>query len=449
MVWTNRHRKIFIEYIEVLHKNNIKYFIYRNYADLPDKIPTNDIDIVIEPKYHSKAFKLLKQVYLENKIEYLKTVNYGSVIGCFGIDYSNSFVIEFDLLCGCVAMGGYEIVTFSQLDPLLILYHGFYVIPQELDTLLLFFYKILGWGKLKNTYAKELVNAVNSNKSYFNSFLINLLGETQADFIINSIKNNDFDNILEKHIVIKRSFKLKRWLNSPLTTFKLFCNYKYHRVLKSKKHQFICVESPDGTGKTTFILHLSKLFDVFFVGSEGNKSHICHFRPSILPNLGAAGEKAGVMKQDKNFTDPHRAKPVGFFSSFIRMTYYWLDYVIGMPLVLRKSAQFDKITIFDRYIYDFLIDPYRSRISLPFGLRKIFTRLVKQPKIVFVLDTDADTIYARKQELTKEEINRQLVEFRKLSQLGNRVHFLDAAKTPDEIANDAMKIVLDKFTIKL
>lgn len=214
-------------------------------------------------------------------------------------------------------------------------------------------------------------------------------------------------------------------------------------------NNLISVHAPDGTGKTTFIQKLGNELGFYYVCSPSDLLSIHHFRPCILPNLGAVGEKTGVMKQDKDFTIPHRAKPVGFLSSFIRMTYYWLDYVIGMPFILRKDAQFDNITIFDRYIYDFLVDPYRTRIKLPYWIRKAFTKLVKQPKIVFVLDADANTIYSRKQELCKEEINRQLMEFRKLKHLGERVYILDASQTPPKIANDAIQIVIDKFTHKL
>ena len=131
------------------------------------------------------------------------------------------------------------------------------------------------------------------------------------------------------------------------------------------------------------------------------------------------------------------------------MTYYWLDYVVGMPLILRKSAQFDNITVFDRYIYDFLVDPRRSRISLPHWLRRLFTRLVKQPQITFVLDADVDTIYSRKQELSKEEIDRQLGEFRKLKKFGKNVFILNATQAPEKIAEDAIQIIIDKFTHKL
>ena len=95
------------------------------------------------------------------------------------------------------------------------------------------------------------------------------------------------------------------------------------------------------------------------------------------------------------------------------------------------------------------MDPERTRIKLPYWLRRMFTRLVKQPKIVFVLQAPADVIYKRKQELTIDEINHQLEGFEKLSCLGDRVHFLDATKKPEEIAMDAIKIILDTFTTKL
>ena len=211
----------------------------------------------------------------------------------------------------------------------------------------------------------------------------------------------------------------------------------------------ISVHAPDGTGKTTFIEHFGNELGFYYVCAANDLLDTYHFRPNILPNLGAAGEKVGVMKQDKDFTNPHRAKPAGKLSSLLRMTYYWLDYVVGVPLILRKNAQFNKITIFDRYIYDLIVDPYRTCIKLPLRMRWMFAKMVKQPKIVFVLDADADTIYARKQELDKVEINRQLVEFRKLKALGGKVHILDASKTPQQIAEDAMKIIVDEFTNKL
>ncbi len=160
--------------------------------------------------------------------------------------------------------------------------------------------------------------------------------------------------------------------------------------------------------------------------------HVYHFRPSVLPNLGAVGEKAGVMKQDTNFENPHRNKAANPLSSFVRMGYYWLDYLIGGAICIRKDVQFDKITIFDRYIYDFIIDPLRSRINLPRCMRTAFSKMVQQPRIVFVLDAPADVIYSRKKELTLDEIQRQLEEFDKLSNLGDNFYKINANQTPEK-----------------
>ena len=281
----------------------------------------------------------------------------------------------------------------------------------------------------------------------------NVFGKNLSDVISHALLKNDYDEILTHADNINRIAKKRAFFKHPLkSTYGIlyFLSEKAWRMIvcPSSVQKTIAVEAPDGAGKTTFIDKLTLEIAHYFV-SDISKSQIYHFRPELFPNLGAAGEKVGIMKQDKNFTTPHRAKPVSTLSSFLRMAYYWLDYVVGVPLILRKNAQFDKITIFDRYIYDFLVDPRRTRISLPFWLRRLFTRLVKQPKIVFVLDTDAETIFNRKQELTKDEINRQLSEFRKLASLGSKVHFLDASKTPDEISNDAIKIVIETFTNKL
>jgi thymidylate kinase len=126
-----------------------------------------------------------------------------------------------------------------------------------------------------------------------------------------------------------------------------------------------------------------------------------------------------------------------------------MDYFIGVPLMLRKDVQFDRFTIYDRYIYSFLIDPRRSRINLPYWLRKTYTKLVMQPRIVFVLLCDAEAIYKRKQELTIDEIKRQLSELAKLAKTNKRFVVIDASKSPEEMVKQASNVVIDRFSEKL
>lgn len=438
--------------LESFEKAQIRYFILRNYEGLPENNTSKDVDIIIEPRKFKLAKKIFVAVLKDNNISNYYQMDFERAHCCFGIDVEKDFAIHLDLIEG-YSNKGYEFVSFEVLYQNTIEYKTFRVLNDSYDSCILLMYKLIGCKQLKDKYKEKIYTDFTSEKSTCSKTICKILGDKLGMELTCDIKTKNFYRIVSNANQIGSIAKRRVFFRNPVSTIGGIWGFYWEKFWnmvicpKSIQH-LIVVEAPDGTGKTTFIDALRIKISEFFV-ADLEKTTVYHFRPTLLPNLGAVGEKAGVMKQDTNFTVPHRAKPANVLSSFVRMTYYWLDYVIGMPLVLRKSAQFDHITIFDRYIYDFLVDPERTRIKLPYWLRRIFTRLVKQPSIVFVLQAPADVIYNRKQELTKGEINYQLEGFRKLSSLGDSVHFLDATKKPDEMAKDAIKIILDTFTTKL
>ena len=225
---------------------------------------------------------------------------------------------------------------------------------------------------------------------------------------------------------------------------------KFQRIILFRKRygKSFSVMAPDGAGKTTFLNLLIKNLSFYYL-RETELAHVLHFRPEILPNLGAVGEKARVMKQDKNFTIPHRAKPAGLFSSLIRITYYWFDYVIGWFIYTSKDIQYDRFTVFDRYSYDLLVDPRRTRLSLPYWIRKLYVELMPHPRFTFYLDVESDEIFRRKQELTPDEINRQIGEYHKLVKSSKRFIVLNGNHSVEQITDDAIRIILDTFCTKL
>ena len=209
--------------------------------------------------------------------------------------------------------------------------------------------------------------------------------------------------------------------------------------------------APDGTGKTTFLEALLKELNFYYVNDENdNRFHVYHFRPSILPNLGAVGEKAGVMKQDTDFTNPHRSKPANPLSSLIRISYYTLDYIIGWQKCVRNDVHYDRYSVFDRYSYDFIVDPRRTKLNLPESIRTFFVKLTPQPGIVFVLNAKPETVYVRKQELPLEEIERQAKMYKKVAE-SNKKRFvmIDAEQKPEEMAEQAIHYIMNKYTEKI
>jgi len=450
--WEKRHSDIFIRLIDQLNNEKLRYFILRNFEGLPNKNSSKDIDIIIEPGSYNKAFKILYTILKEKNISFYNVVKYERVHCCFGIDPDENFSIHIDLIEGYLSKG-FEVFAFDELYKNTLKYNEFIVLNNTYDAIMLLYYKVIGSKQLKEKYKERISTIYKKEKENIDGILKKTLNHSGSAFIINALENSDYKRITDNAHTISKVTKRKAFSRRPLSTFFTIVKFfgdKFHRIIICPRRfqNFIAVEGADGTGKSTFINGLVKAIAYYYV-SEESKSHIYHHRPTLFPNLGTVGEKVGIMREDKDFINPHRAKPVGFVSSFIRMTYYWLDYAIGVPLMLRKDVQFDNFTIYDRYIYDFLIDPHRSRINLPYWLRKIYTKLVIQPRIVFVLLTDAEIIYKRKQELTIDEINRQLGEFSKLAKSNKRFVVIDASNSPEEMVEEAIKVVIEKFTKKI
>lgn len=450
--WNDRHSKLLTLFFQQMNQEQIPFFVLRNYEGLPETNTSKDVDIIVKPERYLKAKEILLDTFRKCRLSHYYQMNFERAHCFYGMNLNCHFAIHIDLIAG-YANKGFEILTFDYLYKNTITYKDFKVLKSSLDVVMLLLYKVIGCKELKEKYRQTIKTTYLKESSEIRNILQNVLGEKLGYTVEQYIRENEYEKIVFLADNIGFTAKRRVLLKNPMKTIGgivSFLSEKVWRIIicPAKFQKFIAVEAPDGTGKTTFINTLTIQIAHCFV-TDITKSRVHHFRPCILPNLGAIGEKTGMMKQDTNFTVPHRAKPAGFISSFCRLIYYWTDYLIGIQLILRKNAQFDKITIFDRYIYDLIVDPYRTCIKLPLRMRWMFAKMVKQPKIVFVLDADADTIYARKQELDKVEINRQLVEFRKLKALGGKVHILDASKTPQQIAEDAMKIIVDEFTNKL
>jgi len=449
--WNERHCRLLQHFLSLLETSNVQYVILKNHEGLPQRNYSKDIDILIKPGKYKQASELLQQAYKENGISNYKMHKFEKLRCWYGMNPSTHFAIHIDLLEGFFHKG-FELFSFD------LLYQnaykneqGIFILSPVYDCLVLLLHSTICYHSIKPKYAEKIASEFLTSKEDMEFILKKNIGKEASKRMTKLLENRDYDKISKLGKYFSHASKKKILINRPIFTFYnslFFWGEKMQRIIigRNRYNCFISVHAPDGTGKTTFIKKLAEELGFYFVCDPKGLTAIYHFRPLLFPNLGAVGEKAKVMKQDTNYTVPHRAKPAGNLSSLIRMTYYWLDYIIGMPLILRKNAKYNTITIFDRYIYDMVVDPERARIKLPYWIRKGFAKLVKSPQIVFVLNTDAQTVYNRKKELELDEIERQLLEFKRLIKWGNNFHLLDASKSPEEIKEEAIRVVLNKFT---
>lgn len=455
-MWTKLHGDVVKAFFYRLDEAGIKFFIIRNFEGLPYGNSSKDVDIILKHGTAFKAEQLLKKVLKDYGFAYYYQLRIDECLVCRGVTSNGEFSIHIDLMNGYINRG-YELFSFEELYEQTEDYNGFKVLNAQYNGIMLFIYKQFGYKNpyLKQTYIDEIVTAYQKFPE-FSDVLRKMLGTSLFGNIEGCIIERNSEKMLRLSGKVDKQLRAyadkKHYLKNKYRYFK-FVLQKVNRIIFNyrKYEKSFSVMAPDGTGKTTFLEKLVEKLAFIYVNDKMDKRryHVYHFRPSIFPNLGEVGEKAKIKKQDKDFTNPHRAKPAGFVSSIIRLTYYWLDYVIGWSMCTRKDVQYDFYTIYDRYSYDLLADPGRTRLNIPYVIRALFVRCMPHPKINFYLCASPETILSRKKELTKGDIVHMQSKYRKIVDNFNNIYTIDAEESVDKMADKALKVLIDKYWEKL
>lgn len=163
----------------------------------------------------------------------------------------------------------------------------------------------------------------------------------------------------------------------------------------------IALIGPDGCGKSAVARILSRQ-----LAPPGKRSaRVFHWRPGWLPGLwklrGRAVPKPGELP---------KSRP-GRLASLIRIIYYLTDYVLGYWVRVYPALRRGEVVIFDRYYYDYAVDPLSKNVALPATLVDLLGVIVPKPDYVFLLVVSADILVQRKAERQVAEIERQMLEF--------------------------------------
>ncbi len=88
---------------------------------------------------------------------------------------------------------------------------------------------------------------------------------------------------------------------------------------------------------------------------------------------------------------------------------WWAGWLRGLAAASRGG-----VLLFDRYHGDLLVDPRRYRYGAPLGWARLASRLMPQPDLVLFLDAGPDVLLARKQEVSREGLERSRQRYREL-----------------------------------
>lgn len=223
---------------------------------------------------------------------------------------------------------------------------------------------------------------------------------------------------------------LRRLKRAPLGTLSgvyrhWLCELKFH--LRTP-YPWVGILGPDGSGKSSVIEGLTQRLKLSRV-----KMKSIHW----LPQLGRDAEVSTAI-----VTDPHARPPKSGFLSLLQLgkivVVWWIALLRDLIHLRAKKA----IVLSDRFYPDLIADPRRYRYGASVGLAKLAFKLIPKPDKVIVLHSEAEIILKRKQEVTPEELERQLKEYKAISEdWGDRAVLVDCGQELDLVVDKAFEVL--------
>lgn len=402
-------------FFNFLNKNG-EYAVLRNFEGLPAHNNSRDIDIVIEPSTYRRLKSDLIELIEKESWKIVTYLNSDRLITwvCACVDNdSRTEIVQFDFffhtsIFGITLLEAKDFLKSRQFNGTI--YH----VDKEYEFLDKYMYDRAVGVAYPEKYRKTREAVENSGevkkvlKKVFGSNSIEECDKTSGKkLLLNAFKQNLSSN--------------------PFRTIGRMLNFEYYHI-----RNYVCSNTgfsvgftgPDGSGKTTVIDQiLERLAPVFRTAHK-----YYHFRPALFGNLGEVAHSAGLKKEvDRDYSKPHRGGKTGALSSFARLLYYSIDYIIGYFVKVKSVTRITRVVIFDRYYTDIICDSRRSRIYLNYKFLYWFGKLfIPSLNYNILLTARSETILARKRELDEEGIRR----------INERIDYLANKKGYKKILNE-------------
>lgn len=433
-MWSKKEADALHKLFDQLDSQGIHWMVFRNFEGLPDQNPSKDVDLLVKRNEIPTARKIIESTMHACGYHY-RTFDEFQCIWCYSFFDENSLSsIKIDLFYGQVWRGA-PTVSFDTIYDSAVVYNGFKVPNPEMNAFLLWIKPVMTGGKVKAKYLSEIQRHLDSQT--FHDLTRQTFGRAFYGHVRSYMTSDKISDTGRFQKEMCRTSWRKALLHAPvdvLASTIMHFGLEIKRRSKRPIGTVICLLGPDGVGKTTVLENLRETAVSVFI-RDNEKVVIRHFRPGVFPNIKKLVSGKSYDPSKEAFTQPHRAQPAGTLSSLARMLYYWADYILGWPK-MKKDCVHGQIILYDRYIYDFFVDPRRSRINLPDIVRLFFVEHTPHPDLVFVLLAKPSTILARKAELSAEEIARQLDMYKTLAQKFDNIRLIDAEQSPDAIVHE-------------
>lgn len=425
--------KFLTQFFTSLNEKDIDYFVIGNYQYLPNHTGGSDLDLYVNEKFVVLVNKIIKQLVISSKCSIVSYYTNTSALFFRIYSETGQWGLQLDVLYKPFFYQNKPYFPIKEAKGKIILHNNIKVLDSQFSEMLGFVKEVVHNGWAKDKYVNGFLKQYKSKPKHYESILKDFYGIAFVE-ILNDVCTTK--ELSEKTKALQ-TIALKRLYPSFLSKLKLiFLKISYLKRIVNKTGYTIVFLGTDGSGKSTIIDAITPLLNEAFHDSV----YYEHMRPNKLPSI------ARLLGKKEDFSspvvDPHAQNSSGFIGSIFRFSYYYLDYTLGYFLkVYPKKALKSCVWIFDRYYYDYLLDQKRARIKLPTFLIKLSAFFLPKPDMIICLGTDAEKIYARKPEISFQEVKRQVKDLKKFSTQNKRAIWIDTGVDVETSKRECLKYI--------
>jgi thymidylate kinase len=417
--------------LEAFDREKLRTCVLRNYQGFPDTNVGNDIDFLISPSDLPRAIRALRSLPGIRIVGYEER-HYVANVFMEGISLAtkaSEIQIDFYLR---LAWKGMQYLSSDAVLEAAVPYHAgslsLFVPAPIHEAIISLFGSLLIGGRLKEKYFPSVQRIFADNSSMVITALAPHFGPKAATQLVDSVLSGDRRKIANCISPLRTALTLRSLLRRPVrSTVAIARHYTREFVLRYsvKSIESVRILGPDGCGKAKIIDALMPMLQSMAVVVERRP-----FKPRF---------SFGRSLRDKTADSASHAEAPGGDASMGMIVMWlveeWLDLIFGKLNL--------KLCVCEGCYQDMLIDRRRYRYGGPMWFAHLVGRLYPSPDLWVLLDTPAETMVSRNQELPPAEAVRQLEAYRAFVKTRKRYVILDARQSIDCITENAYAAIID------